>query len=120
MAYGRVFQYDLEGNFISEYKNGRQAAYITGSDYSTLYSCLRGNQLTHKNSYWSYKQYTKLPKQLMSRHKKICQYDDQMKLIRIFDRAEDTIQFGFDNSSVLRCLKGKLKTHKGFIWKYKN
>jgi hypothetical protein len=120
MAYGRVFQYDLNGDFIAEYQNGKAAAKLTNGDHSTLYACLRGEQLTHNNSYWSYKCYIKLPKELMSKHSKVYQYDDQMKLIRIYDRAEDTVQYGFDNSSVLRCLKGKLRLHKGFIWKYKN
>lgn len=119
MSYGRVYQYDLDGNFMNEYKNGKEAAHITKSDYSTLYSCLRGKQLTHNNSYWSYVFYLKLPNELMSKHKKICQYDDEMKLIRIYNRAEDTLKYGFDNSAVLKCLKGKLKTHQGYIWKYK-
>jgi len=120
MAYGRVFQYDLNGDFVAEYKNGREAAHITKSDYSTLYSCLRGKQLTHNNSYWSYIYYFKLPTELMCKHKKIYQYDDQMNLIRIYNRAEDTLKYGFNNSNVLQCLKGKLKSHKGFIWKYKD
>ena len=119
MANGRVFQYDLDGNYLSEYKNGREAAFLTKSDFSTLYACLRGDQLTHNNSYWSLTYHLKLPKKLMFKHSKIYQFDDQMKLIRIYDRAEDAIKFGFDNSAILKCLKGKLKTHKGFYWKYK-
>lgn len=115
---GRIFQYDFDGNFVAEYKNGREAAHIVNCDYSTLYKCLKGQQYTCNNSYWSYKYYLKLPSELMGKISKVLQYDDQMNLIRIYDRAEDTIKFGFDNSSVLKCLKGKLKTHKGYIWKY--
>jgi CRISPR/Cas system endoribonuclease Cas6 (RAMP superfamily) len=117
---GKVYQYDLDGNFVKEYANAASAAHIIKTDKSTLCACLKGKTKTHCDSYWSHKMYIKLPKTLMLRYSKIYQYDDQMNLINIFDRVEHTSRFGFDESSVVKCLKGKLKTHRGYIWKLKD
>ena len=39
-------------------------------------------------------------------------------LIREWPSVNECGRNGFDSSAVCRCCNGKLKTHKGFIWKY--
>ena len=52
--------------------------------------------------------------------KKVIQYDiDGVTVIKIHDCIICTEEDGFIPSSVTKCCKGKIKTHKGFIWKYK-
>lgn len=53
-------------------------------------------------------------------HKKVIQYDLNYNFIKMYDCIADAIR---DNnltqtSSISKCCKGKIKHHKGFIWKY--
>jgi group I intron endonuclease len=38
--------------------------------------------------------------------------------VKIWDGARDADKFGFHHSSITACCKGRIKTHKGFIWMY--
>lgn len=46
-----------------------------------------------------------------------CKITKELKLN--FTSAKDAARNGFDGKKVRECLKGKRKTHLGFIWKYK-
>lgn len=52
--------------------------------------------------------------------KKVAQYTKDGELIKIYDGAIKCKEDGYDNKSVNDCCRGKLKTYKGFIWKYYN
>jgi hypothetical protein len=47
-----------------------------------------------------------------------CKITNELKLN--FTSAKDAHRNGFDNKKVRECLKGKRKTHLGYIWKYKD
>ena len=123
---GKIYQYDLDGNFVDEYDNPVEASnLLSGHTTSNIYSSLKGSRKyrTVHNSYWSNVYYKKYPKELMKNPKKqICQYDKDMNLVRIYDRLTDVIKYGFLRASVSSCLSPNhyQKTHKGFIWKYKD
>ena len=50
--------------------------------------------------------------------RRVAQYTTDGKLIRIFDSISETGRCGFNYACVGKCVIGKRKTHKGFIWKY--
>lgn len=53
------------------------------------------------------------------RYKKVAQYDLEGDLIRIWDCIKQaSCELGIDNSSIIKCCKGKQKTTGGFIWRY--
>lgn len=53
--------------------------------------------------------------------KQIIQYDKQMNCIQEWDSAMSASQdLNIDASAITKCCRGKKKTYKGYIWKYKN
>ena len=52
--------------------------------------------------------------------KKVCQYDKEMNLIKIWDSIKDaSVKLKIDSSAITKCCKGKkYKSVGGFIWKY--
>ena len=56
----------------------------------------------------------------MSTRKPILQLDLQGNLIKKWDYIMQVKQDGFDDGAVVKCCQGKLKTHKGYKWQYKN
>lgn len=121
----KIYQYDLKGNFVAEYNNVLEATYKLKLNTGNIYSSLKGNKkyTTVANSYWSKKYYTKYPKELMKKERrKVCQYDIDMNLIREYDRAIDACEYGFDKVGIALCLSEKhyQKTHRDYIWKYKD
>lgn len=51
-----VLQFDKEGNFISEYENGRQAGIATFISYQNINSCLNGRLASAGGFVWKYKE----------------------------------------------------------------
>lgn len=52
--------------------------------------------------------------------KTILQFTKDMTFIKEWDSAKSaSLELGIDNSSITKCCKHKLKTSKGFIWRYK-
>lgn len=57
-----------------------------------------------------------------SSHKKIpiVQYDMNMNFVKEWNSAKDaSTELGIDNSSISACVRGKLKSFHGYIWKAK-
>lgn len=51
--------------------------------------------------------------------KKVLQFTKSGDFIREWPSTQECERNGFDNSAVGRCCRGEQKSHKGFIWKYK-
>ena len=51
--------------------------------------------------------------------KQILQYTISGEFVREWPSSSECDRNGFDNSSVIKCCRGKLKQFKGFKWKYK-
>lgn len=54
------------------------------------------------------------------RKKPVEQYDKQGNLIREFESALEPQLLKIASSAIYHCLNGNNKSHRGFIWKYKN
>lgn len=54
-------------------------------------------------------------------YKGVLQIDAETgKIIKAYPSANDVIKHGFSRESVSKCCNGKLKSHKGYIWKFVN
>lgn len=62
---------------------------------------------------------TNLKKAARKRSKPINQYDLNHNLIKEWESLSLASDFGFSRGCLSTCVTGKTKTHKGFIWKYK-
>lgn len=51
--------------------------------------------------------------------KQVYQYSKDGKLIKLWKGIVECGKYGFDSGNVCKCCKGKLKSHKGFLWSYK-
>jgi hypothetical protein len=53
-----------------------------------------------------------------NKSKQVMQLTLDDKVVKIWDSTRECGRNGFDNRNVSKCCNGKLKTYKGFIWKY--
>lgn len=51
--------------------------------------------------------------------KKVLQLTKSGELFREWESTRECGRNGFDSGAVCKCCNGKLKSHKGYIWKYK-
>lgn len=120
-----VCQYTLQGNFLKEYESIAEAARQTKCDPTAIVNCCKHKIKQTKNYCWSYKGEQVVPYQKRNYHVKnsqsipVEQYDLKDNLLNTFYSAgEAGRQTGADASAITKCCKGKLKTTKGFKWKY--
>lgn len=115
-----IWQYDLNGNFIQEYKNFHEATTNIKSSKSALCSCLKGKTNSCAGYKWSYANspILKQPKKSWN-GKKIGQFDKDGNLIKIYNSAVEAYQeTGISNTSIGKVCNGKAKTAGKFIWKF--
>ena len=62
---------------------------------------------------------TTIKRSVEKRSKKVYQYDLEGNLIKEWVSAAEAGRNGFDKASISSCCSGKYKTHKGYIWSYK-
>ena len=77
---GKVYQYDLDGNFIQEFKNSTEAKSVVGDKYSRLTSYIN-NKERCCDSYWSFEKHDKI--EVPKKKRRILQYDLNGNLVKI-------------------------------------
>jgi len=119
-----ILQIDMNGNIINEWSGAREAAKELNIAQSCIWRCVNHieRNYTYKTFIWldkkEYKDFNLNNYIKNNQAKKINQYDFNMNLIKTWDSAWGTLKYGFDSSSVIKCCKGKKKSHKEFIWRY--
>jgi ribosomal protein S8 len=64
---------------------------------------------------------SKLPKNMSSTYKKVLQYDKNGNFIKEWNSLSHAAESMYiHHSNLIACCKGRQKTSKGFIWKYKD
>lgn len=115
--------YDLNGNYVTEYPNITEAAKALGVSRNTIYGILQGNRLSTKGYQFKLKtDTTTIIKPYFSRQGGSIAVDQlslQNEIIQTYTSAAAAARaIGADPSSITKCCKGKLKTHRGFKWQY--
>ncbi|WP_205427339.1 NUMOD4 domain-containing protein [Clostridium botulinum] len=59
---------------------------------------------------------TRTQRRIEKIRKPVYQYDKELNLIRKYNGAYEAKEYGYNNSHIGSCCKGKRKTHKGYIW----
>lgn len=123
-----ILQIDMSGNIVREWYGAREAAKELNMAQSCIWRCVNhiAGNYTYKSFIWLDKNeyenfnldYYIKGSQVTNPAKKINQYDFDMNLIKTWNSAWGTLKYGFDSSAVIKCCKGKIKYHKGFIWRY--
>lgn len=64
----KVYQYDLEGNYVCEFKNAVVAGFVLGChNGANIYQACIGNQKTYKGFIWTNTYYIKIPKKILTK-----------------------------------------------------
>jgi len=122
-----VIQLSTSGEFIGEFATSKDASNEFGGDFSGISKCCKGEINSMYGFIWIYKDdynENNVSKRVeMYRNngakRSVCKFDKDGKYIETFNSlTEASLSVGGNPSAILRCCKGKQKTHKGFIWKF--
>ena len=122
-----IYQYDLDGKFLHEYKNIYEMKNVFGHTYHGVYSCLTGITRSWHGYMWSYQKYDKISSYITKKgytkynyNKSIYQYDLDGNYINSYETisdAADSINSKHVNL-ISACARGELKAACGFQWSY--
>lgn len=118
--------YDLDGNFVKEICNIASTARELGVHYGTVYQVIQGNRKSVKSYQIKYKESNDFPKKITPYNSKqggaytVLQLDKDNNILNEYNSVNEAArQTGCDCSTISKVCRGKLKTHGGFKWKYK-
>lgn len=118
--------YDLEGNFVKEMYNIASTARELGVGYQTVYQLLQGTRKSTKGFQIKYKESDDFPKTIEPYNSRqggsfvVLQLDKNDNILNEYKSVNEAArQTGCDCSTISKVCRGKLKTHGGFKWKYK-
>lgn len=113
-----ILQYDLDGNFIREWKSIAEAK----RERMLLNERALRNGRTSNGFLWRYKNNTEINLKIEGYSKNtihILQIDLNGIIIKEWDSAYAAAKtLGIDNGSIRHCCNGRGKTVGGYIWKY--
>ena len=118
-----VYQYDLSGKFIKEYKSAHEAARALNIQFTNICKVCRGERKTAGGFGWSYEKKLAIEpiKTIIKHNTPVLQYDKSGNFIAEYKSAREAKnQTGISDTTIGLVCKGKNKTAGGFIWRYKN
>ena len=120
-----IFQYDLKGNFIKEWKSINSIKRDLGIENCNIISCCNGRLGYCNNFQWRYTYYEKLDiaktrsqKIKESKYKIVYQYDYNGNFLKSYDSVIETEKDGFGYKNISACCLGKRLSAYGFRWSY--
>lgn len=113
-----VYQFDTNGNFIKEYPSCSEVARCNNISGGAISNAAKNN-LKSMGFLWSYENKCPKIKEKNYRYKAIYQYSLNGKLLKKWKGAICIKkELGFDNSTIIKACKGKVKTSYGYRWSY--
>jgi hypothetical protein len=89
----KVYQYDLEGNFIREFESLTEAAKSCNSVTTNISKCCKGNFHTAGGFIWRYNKTDKIEPAKVTWKAKIYKYSLKKELITIYNNSEEASYF---------------------------
>ena len=120
-----IVQLDLNGVFIEEYKNAKEASQISGADHTSILKCCADKK--HCNSaggyLWMYMNDYKQGKrkQYNNNHlRQVIQLDVSGHFIAEYNSVKSASEAtGICDTGIVSCCNGTYKHSGGFLWRYK-
>lgn len=113
-----MYQFDLQGNYITYYKSVHDASRATNIPFQSIGGNCLGKQSSAGGYYWSYKKrFDYDPSK--QRNTAVACYDDDGNFIRSFETVKSAAEFyNVSHSCISVCIKGKSKHCKNLRWRY--
>jgi len=118
---GKVYKYDLKGNYLCEYENSAIASFMNNLSVGHMNLHLNGKYSFYRNHIYTRIFYMTLPSELLVNKniKEVHQYSTDGKYIKTFNSSKDAdLEFGVRHGAISMCLNNKVSTAYGFIWRY--
>lgn len=121
-SYKHVFCFTKDKKLVAEYKNIDEAAKAAKISYSRIIQELhKSKKALTGNFYWSYESILGdvVEYKNTGKAKIVNQYDRDGKFITSYPSTGIAAKaIGGNNSHIGECCRGKIKTYKGFVWRY--
>ena len=112
-----VSSYDLEGNFINNYKSIRQAEKLLNIDHNAISKCCRGILKQAGGYLWRFEQNNNIEIKKTDRQGKICQIDMRdLSVVKIFNSINDVSNLKYNKFDIYKVCEGRQKHHKFYYW----
>ena len=114
----KIYQYDLEGNFIKEWKSTAEVCKKLNLDRGHVCSVLKGNKYMVKGYMFRYEKYDKIEPCSSYKYKPVFQYDLTDNFIKEWKSTSEAENY-LNKVGIYSVLTGKTKTCAGYKW-YRN
>lgn len=118
----KVYQYDLDGNFIKEYNKILVAAIENSISEAQIRNNLKNKNKKAGNFLWSFEKLDKMIPYKSTKgdvnKRKVIQINKNGKILNHFDSLKETKKLGFNPSLVQAVCVNRRNTHSGFKWEY--
>ena len=112
-----VYQFDLQGNYITYFKSISEASKATLIDSTLISNNCTGHQAQAGGYYWSYKK--RFEYNVQNKKIAVACYNDDGTFIRSFDSMADAAkEYNISYSCISNCIKGRQKRCKNVRWRY--
>ena len=118
-----VYQYDLSGQFVKEYKSAHDAARENNIQFTNICKVCRGERKTAGGFGWSYDKHDSVQPIKTKRlgDGTVLQFTKDGQFVAEYPTAAEADRVtGISRTTIGLVCKGKGKTAGGFVWKYKN
>lgn len=114
-----VYQYDLKGNFIKEWKSATEVEAQLNIHHANICACI-GNRRKHAGGYlWRNFKTDTIPSYRKNLSvKPVHMYDMEGNYIKSYSSARNSEVDGFSYKQVSNCCTGKHKSHKNFKFSF--
>jgi hypothetical protein len=107
----KVYEYDINGNFLAEYSSIAELGNLKGFDRSTISKILMGKSRYIKGFYYTREKLNFAKPRISLQDKPVVMFDLKGLFLKRFDSIKKaSIYSGADSSSIIRCCKGKVKS----------
>lgn len=118
-----VYQYDLSGYLIGEYKSAHEASRSLNIQFTNICKVCRGERKTAGGFGWSYEKHDNIQPIKTKRlgDGTVLQFTKDGQFVAEYPTAAEADRItGINRTTIGLVCKGKGKTAGGFVWKYKN
>lgn len=116
----KVYQFDLDGNFIAEYGSGNEAGRATGLRGSSITRAAKGDRRQYAGYYWSTEKEFSFQREIKSILRKgaLLKCDESGNVVKRYETPQELKADGYNQIQVNRVCRGERKTYKGYTWKH--